>query len=475
MNTLATNDYNPITININTKEVTVSVKEIDPKQVEGFVEEVSQFFNKETMEAAARSSGFVERESKLTGSLFLSIFTFGMSIYGKPTLTQLIGLLDIIAPKLQIRREGLHQRINQKAVKFFEYMLSHAVRLGIPKSLDLKVLKGFNRVLIVDSTSFVLPEELAQIFKGSGGSASESAIKIQFGYDLKSSQFFYLIEDGTCSDGLYKNNFINEIRPGDLNIKDLGYFNIQTFIDLDQKGAYYLSRMKSGVTLFVRDEDGNPIKFDLISFCERVKDHIVEIEVYMRKGVVMTKTRLVIEKVPDSVKSQRLRKINANSKKKGYTPSEKTKILQDFNLYISNAPKEILAKESFRVLYTVRWQIELIFKIWKKNFSLDQVSGIREERIKCMLYSKLLFIFISTRIIYLARNYLWWKMKKEVSEPKAANHMKIIGQEWMKLIIQKPSEVKQFIINAFNFIIKHCRKIEQYGRTYPLEILANLS
>lgn len=475
MNTLASNDFSTITLNINKKEESVPTKEINPKEVEKFVEDVSQFFNKKLVEAAARSSGFVERESKLTGSLFLSIFTFGMSIYGMPTLNQLIGLLNVIVPKLEIRREGLHQRINQKAVNFFEYMLSQAVHLTIPKSLDLKILDVFDHVLIVDSTSFELPKELAEIFKGSGGSASESAIKIQFGYDLKSSQFFYLIEDGTCPDNLYKNNFINEIGPGDLTIKDLGYFNIRTFIDLDQRGAYYLSRMKSGVSLFVKDEDGNLVEFDLISFCERVKNNIAEIEVYMQKDGLITKTRLVIEKVPDEVKSQRLRKINSNNKKKGYTTSQETKILQGFNLHISNAPKEKLAKKNFRILYTVRWQVELVFKIWKKNFSLDHVSGIREERIKCMLYAKLLFIFISTRIIYLARNYLWWEMNKEVSESKAANHMKVIAQEWMKLIIQNPIEIRQLLINAFNFIIKHCVKIEQYGRTYPLQILANLS
>lgn len=121
------------------------------------------------------------------------------------------------------------------------------------------------------------------------------------------------------------------------------------------------------------------------------------------------------------------------------------------------------------------WQVELVFKIWKNNFSLDEVSGIREERIKCMLYAKLLFIFISTKVIYLARNYLWWKINKEVSESKVANHMKVIAQEWMRLTIQNPTEIKQLLLNAFNFIIKHCIKIEQYGRTYPLQMLANFS
>ncbi|RKZ89529.1 MAG: hypothetical protein DRR19_11470 [Candidatus Parabeggiatoa sp. nov. 1] len=46
--------------------------EIDINQ---FIEKVSNLFNQEIVDAA-RSTGFVKRESKLTGLLFLSIFTF---------------------------------------------------------------------------------------------------------------------------------------------------------------------------------------------------------------------------------------------------------------------------------------------------------------------------------------------------------------------------------------------------------------
>jgi len=54
-----------------------------------FTQKVSHFFNERLTEELARKSGFVERESKLTGHLFLSVFTFGMSIYGTPSLNDL--------------------------------------------------------------------------------------------------------------------------------------------------------------------------------------------------------------------------------------------------------------------------------------------------------------------------------------------------------------------------------------------------
>jgi hypothetical protein len=59
MNTLANNNISTITTNINNKEVSIPIKEVDSLQVEEFVEEVSQFFNREMVEAAARATGFV--------------------------------------------------------------------------------------------------------------------------------------------------------------------------------------------------------------------------------------------------------------------------------------------------------------------------------------------------------------------------------------------------------------------------------
>ncbi|MDZ7363186.1 MAG: hypothetical protein ONB46_21050, partial [candidate division KSB1 bacterium] len=52
---------------------------------------------------------------------------------------------------------------------------------------------------------------------------------------------------------------------------------------------------------------------------------------YLKKDDLILQTRLVIEKVPDQVKAQRLRKINKNSRKKGYKTRKRVKILAGYN------------------------------------------------------------------------------------------------------------------------------------------------
>jgi len=87
-------------------------------EIAQFTQQVSRFFNEHLTEELARETGFVERESKLTGHLFLSVFTFGMSIYGTPSLNELVGLLNLVVPQLDLTRQSLHERINEEAVTF---------------------------------------------------------------------------------------------------------------------------------------------------------------------------------------------------------------------------------------------------------------------------------------------------------------------------------------------------------------------
>ncbi len=73
-------------------------------------------------------------------------------------------------------------------------------------------------------------------------------------------------------------------------------------------------------------------------------------------------------------------------------------------------------------LYGIRWQIELIFKNWKSNFNLAKVTGKRPQRIKCLIYAKLLFIFITSKVVNLLRIEVWITAKREISFFQAGKH-----------------------------------------------------
>ena len=445
-------------------------------EIARFAKKVRELLDQKTIEEYARGTGFVERQSKLTGHLFLSVFTFGFSIYGTPTLTQLVGLLNMVVPELKITRQGLHDRIDDSAVAFFEKMLSSTIALELPKRLSraMEAIDSyFRRIFILDSTSFQLPKELVQYFRGSGGGGSEAAIKITFGYDIKAGEFFNLISDGVANDSLSQNGFHHKMDAGDLEISDLGFFNIEAFAEIDEKGAFYLSRLRTDVKVY--QFKGKCLEeFDLCKFAKSLSFDRTEVEVYLKKGPLITKTRLIIERVPDEVKATRLSKQNQISRKKGHTTRKRVKTLAGFNLYITNASAEKISGCKIRLMYTIRWQIELVFKSWKSNFALAEIAGKKAARIKCMIYAKLIWIFITTKITHTARDWLWLEHNKEVSCFQAAKYLKTIAYHLLIAIIQKPQNIPQILVQAMTFIKNSCVKSRTRKRKHPLELLQEL-
>jgi len=87
-----------------------------------------------------------------------------------------------------------------------------------------------------------------------------------------------------------------------------------------------------------------------------------------------------------------------------------------------------------------------------------------------MLYAKLIFIFISENIVNFSRNLLRLHGRREASGPEAANELVVIADKWLESVILHPENVKQSLNGAIRFIMKHCFKIPQKDRVYPLEL-----
>lgn len=438
-----------------------------------FLDQIAQLFARVSVETTARETKFVQRQSKLTGHIFLITYTFAMSIYTNPTLEQLTALLDQVLTRFneEISRVSLHQRINEYAVQFFEAMLAQAIRINLPPTQTLKILAQFGEVIIVDSTSFQVPANLAHLFKGAGGSGSAAAIKIRFGYDLKVGRFFYKIQAGNASDNQTGNGVVEEVSPGALRISDLGFFNLQAFAELDEKRAYFLSRWKTGVNLYQRTETGEFIPVNLVRFVKRMTQPLTTLEVYIHHPPDYHKIRLVVEKVPDKVVRQRIRrkKRECQRKKRAFSPT--FKVLASVNTYITNAAKTQLPSRFCRLLYSIRWQVELIFKLWKSNFALEHVAGIRKERVLCTLYAKLLCIFVTSKLVFWARNEVWNTRKRELSEFRASKVLQTFLPDVPRRLFFAPSQVTTLLHEAVEAMMKQCLKSQQTTRRYPLDRL----
>jgi hypothetical protein len=75
-------------------------------------------------------------------------------------------------------------------------------------------------------------------------------------------------------------------------------------------------------------------------------------------------------------------------------------------------------------VYRLRWQVELTFKHWKSLLHLHVLKGTRPERIKCLLYSRLITIVILNMISAYASWYAANCLRREISAHKLINWLK---------------------------------------------------
>lgn len=213
----------------------------------------------------------------------------------------------------------------------------------------------------------------------------------------------------------------------ELHLLDLGYFKVNHLQALQEAGGYFISPYKTGVTLYRQQgEFYQPI--DWMQLLRKVENGIALPQLYLGQGSQKLPIRLIIEKVPEQVAAKRRlkqkRKIANVSKKarSSYGTSALKELLMDYNIFMTNTTQEQLTQEQVQLYYRLRWQIELLFKIWKSVLELDKIGKMSIFRFECYLYSRLLVLLLSTQVESMLRSVA--DADFELSEWKAMTYLK---------------------------------------------------
>ncbi|MBA3948074.1 MAG: transposase [Herpetosiphonaceae bacterium] len=91
--------------------------------------------------------------------------------------------------------------------------------------------------------------------------------------------------------------------------------------------------------------------------------------------------------MPQEVADQRRRKLRDEARDKGCQVSARRLALAAWAIFITNAPAELVSLEAGMVLGRVRWQIELLFKLWKSHGHIDESRSTKPWRILCDVYA----------------------------------------------------------------------------------------
>ena len=86
----------------------------------------------------------------------------------------------------------------------------------------------------------------------------------------------------------------------------------------------------------------------------------------------------MIHRLTDDQTETRLKNQAIREKKKGIVMKDKSKQLMGINVYITNTPSKEVPTHTCISLYSLRWQIEILFKTWKSFFEIDECKTSRK-------------------------------------------------------------------------------------------------
>jgi hypothetical protein len=344
----------------------------------------------------ARETGVIERQRKFTGQALLRMIV--ITLLHKPDATMWDFHVTAVQLGLEISYNGVKNRFaaGQPLVDFLRQALQRALQKTVAAQPALaELLQHFTAVFLGDSSTITLPDELAHLFAGCGGKegTSAAALKIQVLWDIKSGRLERLVvEAGKASDArsCIAAEQAEQVDPGTLLIYDLGYFSVERFAKLDSRQARFISRLQHGTTVL----DTEAVEVDLVSHLRKQSSGLVDTTILLGSKERL-RCRLIGVRVPDEVANRRRQQAREKARKHGREPSAEYMELLGWSLFVTNCTAEELTWKAVVVLYRARWQIELLFKLWKSHNGLARCRpGASPLEQLAVFYAKLLGVLL---------------------------------------------------------------------------------
>lgn len=352
------------------------------------VSSVLQTVMETVSDAIGRESGFVQRTSKVTAARFVQIMVLGCLTQADVSLTDLVAMGEELG--VSVSASGLNQRIDAEAVvlmkRVLQAALQHSQRVPSEFPADAQLLQAFASVYLEDSTYLSLPPALAGLYRGSGGNASAAGAKVYLNYEYRSGTLQTVtLVDGCCPD--QKTPLpVNATGQGCLRLFDLGFFKLKRLAQLMAQGDCFICRHQFQTVLYTHAGE----RLDLEALLASLPPTQIELDLAVLLGAQeRLPVRLLIQRVPAAVVEQRRQRIFKDAQRLRRKVSPRKWRLAAWNLFCTNVPVDLWSVEQVLTIYRLRWQVELLFKLWKSDLGLDQLGDWRPARLLCQLYARL--------------------------------------------------------------------------------------
>lgn len=375
---------------------------------------------------------------------------------------------------VEISKEAIHKKFSVKAVTFLKALIRSHVSDQLVLA-DNELTSHFKSINIKDSSKFSLPSVYNGEYPGFGNFSKKNGVmNIQYEFDILSGNWKAIeLTSIKVNDQQESKLSTASIAPNELYIRDLGYITPTYLKAIVTKNASFLNRLPTQISVYT--EGNQQINWKSITRkFEKVSTEILDLNVtiYDKERIPC---RLLIERVPDSVYIKRLKQAEASAKRHGVGLTQQRKNRCRYNTFITNVSREALPVKSIRRVYSLRWQIELVFKTWKSFLSIDKIKKVKKERLECQLLAKLLWVLLNWRLFQSCNRHLRIeRSSKGVSVLKFFKRCITFSSSLRKVVLGKLS-FQLWLIQTFLPLIENTACEAPVGKNTHYQTLFSLS
>lgn len=294
---------------------------------------------------------------------------------------------------LTISKQAIWSRVNGPFVDLLIGLVCEVMTRRMDEANRLTtnaIFDYFTCALIQDSTCIHLPASLAQYYPGSTNQAGKNSVsKIDVLLDLKTWTLRrLLLKPFTSNDQSEASKIIDNLTPGTLLIRDLGYYTLPSLSKIIGAKAFFLSRLRYGTGIHHVGSD-EPINL------ERLLRRKGRLDMEVCLGLKGVRARLLAIPLPKEKAAQRCRKaIECRDKRSKHSADYLFRL--GWTLLITNVEKSVWTPQQALEAYEYRWQVETMFKSWKSYLGFDEQPAMGKvmtpHKAEAIIFAQLLVV-----------------------------------------------------------------------------------
>jgi hypothetical protein len=286
---------------------------------------------------------------------------------------------------------ALAQRVPEAAAACLKQVRHAALaRVVVADPIAIPLLARLTAVALQDSSTIVLPEALASVWQGGGGSPSErtkAALTLPGRLERRTGRLDVPRQEGRASDRAAA--LPGRLAGGTLRLADLGSWSLDAFRALTPQGGFWLSRLQVQPAMY----DATGQRQALLALLTAPPAATLDVAVTLGEAQRLPARRRA-GRVPQEVAATRRQRLREAARKQGRQVRARRLALAAWPLLVTTGPCDRLTLREALVLARVRGQIARLFTLWQSHGRVDESRSTQPWRLVCEVSAQLLALLV---------------------------------------------------------------------------------